>query len=267
MIPIYKHRLAMTELHIVRTKFEKIKYVDVSEGQQWDTFIFVINGGVTVRTPRRTVSVTEGELMFIPEGTRFHGVWKSEDVNEFYSLRATVGTADIAEGCLALQKIPIEDSDGIADRFAEIYRLLASDDRVSALRGFSLYFGMYADILPRMIAEPRPKTSPAVITAAHYIDGHFDRDFSIDELAAACHISASRLHHLFSEQLGTTPTKYRNTVRVERATAELRLTDSSIEDIAERCGFNSAAYFRETFKAETGLTPSEYRSASRYSEM
>ena len=261
MIPIYKHRLSMTELHITKVEFEEIKYVDQTVGQPWDTFIFVIKGGVTVKNPRRTVSVTRGELMFIPEGARFHGVWKSEDVSEFYSLRAVVGATDVSDGGFALQKIPTTLSDRIADRFDEIYRLFSVGDRESVLRGFSLYFGMYADILPRMITEPRRKVSPAVIAAAHYIDRHFTEDFSVDELADVCHISASRLHHLFSEQLGTTPTKYRNSVRIEHARILLRQTEVSIEAVAEQCGFNSAAYFREAFKSEIGLTPTEYRSA------
>lgn len=261
---VYSHRLHMTDIHIVRVTFDKIRYVDASDGQQWDTFIYVIKGGVTVSTPRRTVQANEGEIMFIPEGTRFHGVWRGEDGCEFYSLRASLKTADIAESTLALQRL-----DGIVraaekKRFDEIHRLFSAGDRQSALRGFSVYFDLYADILPYMKAEPRQKVSPAVISAASYIDSRFAEDFSVDELAAACHISVSRLHHLFSEQLGTTPTKYRNTVRVENAGRLLRMTEKSVEDIAEKCGFNSAAYFRETFKNETGLTPTEYRAAAQH---
>ena len=48
----------------------------------------------------------------------------------------------------------------------------------------------------------------------------------------------------------------------ERAAVDLRTTDDSIDDIAARYGFHSAAYFRETFKACVGMTPSEYRAAA-----
>ena len=48
-------------------------------------------------------------------------------------------------------------------------------------------------------------------------------------------------------------------MRVERAAEELRRTDRTIDEIAERCGYNSPAYFREIFREITGMTPAEYR--------
>ncbi len=267
IMTVYSHKLYMTELHIVKVTFDKIRYVDAGDGQPWDTFVLVLKGGVTVSNPRRTVQVSEGEIMFIPEGTRYHGVWRGEDGCEFYSLRASLGGADIVGNTFVLQKLEGFDSYAEIERFHEIHRLFAAGDRESALRGFSAYFAMYADILPYMKTETRRKAAPSVIAAVRYIDSNFQRDFSVDELAAVCHISPSRLYHLFSEQLGTTPTKYRNTVRVEKACGLLRRFEGSVEEIAEVCGFNSAAYFREIFKSETGLTPTEYRSAAQQPDM
>lgn len=52
-------------------------------------------------------------------------------------------------------------------------------------------------------------------------------------------------------------------MRVIRASRALHLSDDPIDTIAERNGFHSAAYFRETFKQITGMTPSEYRQSFR----
>jgi len=259
----------MTELHIVMPHFDGTQYVDGSIGQASDTFIYVINGSVTLNTPVKSVHARRGEVMFIPEGLKYHAVWRDEVGCDYYSLRIISEKVDIfdTKSSFSLQLI---DTSGISDvgaRFDEIYRLMSKETRVDALRALSVYYGLYADILPRLQNESSPKYSPALLAATHYIDEHFAKEFSIDTLAASCHISPSRLHHIFSSQLGTTPTKYRNALRVGHAASDLRIGNLTIDEIAEKNGFNSAAYFREIFKAETGLTPTEYRCASRYSEM
>ena len=57
----------------------------------------------------------------------------------------------------------------------------------------------------------------------------------------------------------TTPVKYRNQLRIEKACSELCTKDISISEIAEKCGFNSLTYFREVFHSFTGMTPNKYR--------
>jgi AraC-like DNA-binding protein len=95
--------------------------------------------------------------------------------------------------------------------------------------------------------------------ALDYIEKNYRENFSIADLSCICFVSESRLHHIFTEKLGITPIKYRNQIRVERAAHDLRTTSLSIEAIAEKHGFNSPTYFRETFKDYTGLTPTEHR--------
>jgi transcriptional regulator GlxA family with amidase domain len=60
-----------------------------------------------------------------------------------------------------------------------------------------------------------------------------------------------------------TPVEYINSYRVNRAIL-LLISNSglSIEQIAELTGFESSAYFRRVFKAQTGKTPREYRTSA-----
>lgn len=75
-------------------------------------------------------------------------------------------------------------------------------------------------------------------------------------------LSESRLYHLFRKEMGISPIKYRNEIRVEKAANELRKRNKQISDIAFECGFNSMTYFYEVFKAHTGMKPSEYQQAN-----
>ena len=98
-----------------------------------------------------------------------------------------------------------------------------------------------------------------LISAMRYIENNFREDFDIKSLASECLISESRLYYLFRHHLDTTPVQYRTELRVFEASKLLTETKLTIEEISERCGFNSSNYFRTIFHEITGLSPSEYR--------
>ena len=267
-ISIYQKKLCMTELHIAKVAFSADHYFDAGMGQINSTFIYVIKGKVAINSISKKIEASSGELLFIPEGIRYTALWSGSPEIEYYSLRIISKKVDITDsaGVYALQKIEYPGAKRTAEVFNEIYRLFSTEERVKMIRALGHYYIFYADILPHLISEPPSKHNPALICAIKYIDTNYADDFSTAALAAYCHVSESRLYHLFCEELNTTPTKYRTEVRTERAASELRTTSLSIEEIARRNGFNSASYFRETFKAQTGLPPTEYRRMAKSSK-
>ncbi|MBQ8551387.1 MAG: helix-turn-helix domain-containing protein [Clostridia bacterium] len=265
---IYKKKLCMTELNIGRMHFDRPQYFDAGMGQKNSTFVYVVKGSVTISSLSKSIHVGEGELLFIPEGIRYSAVWRGAPEIEYYSLRIISKKVDISDSAssFALQLVDIHGIDKVGERIGEIHALFSTEERVNMIRALGIYYSLYADILPILKYADTPKYSSAVVTATKYIDTHHAEDFAIDKLAAVCHVSESRLYHLFRDELGTTPIKYRNALRIERAAADLRIAGLTIDEVAGKNGFNSAAYFRETFKSETGLTPTEYRRMAGQSE-
>ncbi|WP_425264008.1 helix-turn-helix transcriptional regulator [Streptomyces silaceus] len=86
-----------------------------------------------------------------------------------------------------------------------------------------------------------------------------DPDLDLDAIAA--HAGYSRHHFLraFKEVYGETPGRYLSRRRIERAEDMLRAADLSVTEICMLVGFSSVGTFSSTFKRQTGLTPSEYR--------
>lgn len=265
---VYKKKICMTELHIGKMKFDRPQYFDAKLGQKNSTFIFVAKGKLTISTVGKSISVDEGGLLFIPEGMRYNAVWRGTPDIEYYSLRIISKKTDITDTAsgFALQRVDLFEPNELQGRIDEIYNLFITGERTKLIRAVGLYYCLYAEILPHLHKEKLQKYNPAVVAAINYIDANYTEDTSIDKLAAICHVSPSRLYHLFRSELHTTPVKYRNSLRVGHAAAELRSSELGIDEIAGHHGFNSAAYFRETFKAETGLTPTEYRTVSRQVE-
>ena len=94
---------------------------------------------------------------------------------------------------------------------------------------------------------------------------HTDVDFSA--LAARYHYSYDRFRHLFREKFGVAPHAYLLCRRLERAELLLTTTDARLTDVAYDAGFGSSSQFTNLFKKHRGVTPGEYRKASRLTKM
>ncbi|AXK37754.1 AraC family transcriptional regulator [Streptomyces armeniacus] len=91
-----------------------------------------------------------------------------------------------------------------------------------------------------------------------------DRDWAdpaLDLDAVAAYAGYSRFHFVraFKAAYGETPGQYLSRRRIERAEELLRSANLSVTEICGLVGFSSLGTFSARFKAETGVSPSEYR--------
>ncbi|MBE6731836.1 MAG: helix-turn-helix transcriptional regulator [Ruminococcaceae bacterium] len=98
-----------------------------------------------------------------------------------------------------------------------------------------------------------------IVPALQYIDSHFNEDINLNTLSDLCNLSVSRFSHLFKEVTGTSAIQYVNDLRVSKASMYLNTTTLSISAIAQKIGFDDAAYFSRIFRKITGISPSDYR--------
>jgi len=104
---------------------------------------------------------------------------------------------------------------------------------------------------------------PAVDQAARLLR-RAEAPRTLDELAEAVGLSASRLSRLFSAQIGMSIPDYRNRGRLDRfmeASAGARETDMLHGALA--CGFGSYAQFHRAFKRHMGCGPAEWKRRTR----
>lgn len=260
-IEIYTKKLCMTELEVRHSRFESSHYFDASTGSANSSFVFIVQGSLTINSGAGKLNLEKGDLFYIPEGVRYTAVWSGDPQIEYYNFNVVSNSYDasLSSGGFALQKISELSNSDALDTAKRIFELMKTEERVKKIEALGLYYSFYAKALPLLEAAEPPKYSPLLIKALEYIDKRYTENFSVASLATHCYISESRLHHIFTEKLGQTPIKYRNSLRVERAAHDLRATTLSIENISAKHGFNSPTYFRETFKEYTGMTPTEYR--------
>jgi transcriptional regulator GlxA family with amidase domain len=95
--------------------------------------------------------------------------------------------------------------------------------------------------------------------AQDYIDTHPADDHRLDLLARRANMSSRHFSRVFTTEVGETPARYVERVRVEAARAELETTGSSLDVIAINCGLGTAESLRRAFQRRIGVAPDSYR--------
>jgi len=85
----------------------------------------------------------------------------------------------------------------------------------------------------------------------------------IKELAEMCNLGECMFRRCFKQEMGISPVKYRNRLRIEKAYELLTVEARSVAEAMELTGFYDASYFNKTFKAYMGKSPSECKKGSR----
>jgi transcriptional regulator GlxA family with amidase domain len=88
-------------------------------------------------------------------------------------------------------------------------------------------------------------------------------DHTVRALARRAGVSLRHLSRLFAEDLGTTPARYVEQVRVEAARTLLETGDDPMAAVAHRTGLGSPDSLRRAFVRNLGVTPGAFRASFR----
>lgn len=116
--------------------------------------------------------------------------------------------------------------------------------------------GGQAQFIERPV-PPRPDGKLASLL--DQMRNQLDRPMPIAFLAREAAMGERTFLRRFQEMTGVTPANWLLAERLDRAKQLLEIGSASIENVALAAGFGSAATLRMHFRAELGLSPSDYR--------
>ncbi|MDW2052216.1 arabinose operon transcriptional regulator AraC, partial [Vibrio sp. 977] len=111
-------------------------------------------------------------------------------------------------------------------------------------------------IQPDVVSKP---LDPRVIEAMNYMTQNLNQNFTLEDIADFTCLSASRLGHLFRDEVGMTITQWRDDQRISRAKQLLVTTNYSVNHIGRIVGYTDPLYFSRVFKRKAGASPKLYR--------
>jgi transcriptional regulator GlxA family with amidase domain len=92
-----------------------------------------------------------------------------------------------------------------------------------------------------------------------WMSDHLHEDLRVETLAQRACMSPRNFARVFRNQTGTTPARYVEALRVERARSLLEQGGHTISQVATAAGFGTVETLRRSFVRELGIPPSNYR--------
>ena len=243
----------------------------------------VISGRVAVTVGTEVAEVSAGDFLFIPADL----VFRVETIEGPASVRGFAFERSLVEGNMdnfdgeinymfyvqSFSRIvtfkpshPIYES--LCYCMSEAYEEYISKDVCFRLPVRAYLYLLSASILryyagernelDRMIYHNVIRLRPVV----EYIAENYGEKIYIETLADMIGVSPDYFTKMFKDSIGTTPIDYINGVRVNHALRLLTMTDTPVNEIADKTGFSNPNYFHKIFKSYMEISPLAYRKSA-----
>ena len=140
----------------------------------------------------------------------------------------------------------------------EIIALHASENDLLLYGKLLNYISLLADNANRW-ASGDLYQNEIIEKAQEFINDNYREQIRLSDIANAVNLSPNYFHTIFSKNCGKTPRQYLEDYRISVAKKLLLTTKLTLEDIAERCGFETQQYLTTVFKAQTGFSPAQFK--------
>lgn len=216
--------------------------------------LYILNGEMQIDVPGRKLMKRIYNLVVYPKN-----ICHQETINlQEHQQVICIGIAT-DEACNLKTALEVDDSDGtfrwIIEQIYHEYQQKESGYE-SIVKN---YIAIFYKLMSRYYENSEKQRHDFVSKCICYIHDHILENLTIEQLASIVYVSPSHLTRAFRQRTGYSPLSYIRSCRLNIARRELISTRDNIEEIAMRAGFHDPKYFSRFFKAETGMTPREFR--------
>jgi len=243
-------------LEILATRKIRLDRWDLAElvDPYWRLYL-PVEGKACVTHEERRIDLLPGHAYLIPPRTPFSS-HNPEPFVKWYA-HFVLGGADH-------HSVPGIYEMRSDDEMASLLERLANreDTRPFVWESASLVAYCLSRLPERAWTERR--LDPRVEKAMEFLRANLTRKINAEDAARAAGVSVRNLNHLFRQQVRMAPMTVLLNCRLDKACHQLRHTDSSIEQVAENCGFPNRYYFSRMLKQHRGISPAAYRKGQLY---
>ena len=234
-----------------------------SAGNNWHTnteFLYFINGKGAVSCGGEQLEAEKGDIVIINSNI-YHSV-TSDTKAQYYCLIPDSSFCRYngidTENLKFVNKIKDQKATVLFDIVVSEFNTDTTHYREGAIKSSVLSLLVY---LTRNYTESvsgskyTGEKDEAIKHALGYIRSHFAKKLTVDELANESGLSKYYFLREFKKMTGDSPIVFINKLRCENAKKMLLNGAYSVQEAADKCGFESISYFCKTFKKYTGETP------------
>lgn len=218
---------------------------------------YVCSGRGMIHTPGKIQPVAEGDIFFTFPANPF----KIESIENFtYMYISFTGL----RGNMIMERLKICSSNFLFHNASEVHDFwktsLSYDPELSDLTSESVLLYTFAFLGSKLLPlSSKNKQNDIVSTIKKYIDDNFSStDFSLEHISRELSYNSKYISTVFKKHMGIGVVEYLNTIRIQHACTMMEQGFTSVNDVANKCGYSDAQYFSKVFKKKMELSPAAY---------
>ena len=247
---------------------------------------YVLKGKCNYEINGKLYEVKKGDILFInPNDTHTTIITDKTCPPELFAIGFTdisMSGLNMAENTFEFNEIPVVYScpDNLRQSILPIIERIL-EEKTNKLPG--RYFYMHASLVQLLLEIIRHFYKPACISNTYllsdineetlsvkgkkeivssictYMEEHYERKLSLDDIASNMYLSPIYISKLFKEQTGDSPINYLISIRLKKAASLLKNSQLPIKEISSLVGYDNPYYFSKLFKKHFNITPKEFR--------
>lgn len=229
-------------------------------GRHCDGFVCYLYGEAHYRFPNMSFTVTDKQFFYLAKGSTYE-ITVTKPVKyicvNFDFEAPNAHPLDPQDSSLFKKAAP-----GIPNIFMKLFKEWNIKSTWGPSKCLSYVYSLYAEGIKAQQTDYAPVPAGFSELMDFVLTHYTCSDFSIQQIAAHANVSQVYLRRMFHSVLNTSPVKYLNYLRLEKAKNMLLTSNYSITEIAAACGIPDPYYFSRLFKNEIGMTPSQFRKSS-----
>lgn len=254
-IPFHKDVLSV---HTINFVYEtKPQLYDRLKSESVYKMYYVCSGQGCIHTTGKITPLSAGDIFFTFPAFSF-AIESKKDFTYMYI--SFVGL----RGNMIMESLNISNSNFIFHNADEVYKFwkkgLSVNSKVMDLISESVLLYTFSFLGDRILQKSNePKQNHSVNLIKKYLDEHFtDHNFSLEVMSSDLSYNKKYISYVFKKHFGIGIVEYLNTIRIQNACTMIEQGFTSVNDIADRCGYSDAQYFSKIFKAKMGVVPTQY---------
>lgn len=229
-----------------------------------------LDGSVTYYIEDQVYDLCPGDLLIIPPGRMHRPVIANERaayermvlwVELDYIARIDSAAGELQAALRGVgangYRVPLRGDDLIFA--ASLFRRIVKMERGGVFTSSAIRLYLKDAFEAYSLVEKEARGETAVIPQViRYLTEHFREPLRLDDLAARFFISKSYLNRHFKAYTNATVYAYLMALRITHARRMLR-EGATAGEAGRECGFSDYSTFYKAFKAQTGITPQEFK--------
>lgn len=229
-------------------------------GRKRHGFLYLHSGEATFYVDGTKFVVSAGDLLYIPREKKYRMVYTAEST-VFVVVNFLLQDPNGAETFL-FDDIELVFKDQKTSSLAQVmtnFELCSTSKNMNTLlRKKELMYRLLGLICRGEAPSLREgEIAPQIARGVRLLEQTYLENLPIERYAKESYISVNTFRRAFQKQFGTSPIKYRNLLRMDRAKELLYEGGYTVAEVAYAVGFENVGYFCRYYRQTVGETPTE----------